>query len=91
MRQLLTGQNLEDKAKKLGVSLEGDLIFASASGRRAADEATLQHRVLEAESHIRQNRLWWIAVISAVIAAVSAIASVVSGLCAYYTLHHFTH
>jgi hypothetical protein len=37
--------------------------------------AEIQKRVLEAESHRRQNRLWRVAVLSAVFSAISAMAS----------------
>ncbi len=88
MTKLLQGQDLLRKAEKLGVDTQGELIFQSASGRRKADEATLQKRVNDAETHIRQGRLWIITIIATVIALVSAISSAVS---AYYALHPALH
>lgn len=91
MDKLLQGQDLLQKAEELGVDTQGELITQSACGRRKADEATLQKRVNNAETHIRQGRLWIITIISTVIALVSALGSLVSALCAYYALHHALH
>ena len=64
---LLTGDKLEKRCRELGIDIEGDLIFQSASGRRprAADHE-LQRRVQEVERSIRESRLWLLAVLSAI-------------------------
>ena len=40
-----------------------------------AAESIIQSRVLEAERHIRENKLWLIALISSISALVSALAA----------------
>lgn len=76
---MLQGQQLIDKAKELGVDIEGDPIYQSSSGRqKIADEHVLQRRVIEAERSIRENRLWIIALVSAVASVGSAIAAAIS-------------
>ena len=76
MAKLLQGDALEARACELGVSIEGDPRSQSTSGAapRTSDHE-LQRRVLEAERHIRENRLWIIAVISALASLVSAVAA----------------
>ena len=79
MAKLLQGEQLEKRAKELGVDMQGAPIRQSVSGRsRMADDHELQKRVLEAERHIREQRLWLIAVISAVASVVSAITALVA-------------
>jgi len=76
MAKLLEGKQLEERARQLGVDLQGDLIFQSSSGRhqRAADYE-LQRRVMEAERAKREHRLWVVALVSAIASLVSAIAA----------------
>jgi hypothetical protein len=76
---LLTGAALENRARELGVDVEGEPRTQSSSGRapRAADYE-LQRRVLEAERGIRESRLWLLAVISAIASALSAAAALVA-------------
>lgn len=40
-----------------------------------AEDYELQRRVMEAERHIREHRLWLVAIISAAVSLVSAIAA----------------
>ncbi len=54
---LLTGAALENRARKLGVDIEGDPRTQSSSGRAPrASDYELQRRVLEAERGIRESR-----------------------------------
>ena len=76
MKKLLQGKELEDHAKSLGVDIQGPLI-KSSMGKRA-DDNELQRRVIEAERHIQESRLWIIAVISAVASVLSAITAFVA-------------
>lgn len=79
MEKLLEGAELEGRARELGVDIRGDLIFQSSSGReRRASDYELQRRVIEAERAIRESRLWWIAVISAVASLVSAVIAIIA-------------
>jgi hypothetical protein len=76
MTKLLEGHELEQRARKLGIDVSGELITKSSSGRsRLAPDYELQRRVTEAERSIRESRLWIIALISAIASAVSAIAA----------------
>lgn len=76
MSKLLQGEELERRARELGVDIQGDAITQSASGRhRRADDAELQRRVLDAERSIRESRLWLLALLSAIASIVSAIAA----------------
>lgn len=78
MKKLLTGEKLDNAVKRLGVSTVGDPITQSRMGNHKADESTLQKRVMDAENHIRQNKLWWLAVFSALAAVISAASTVIS-------------
>ncbi len=79
MDKLLQGEELERRAKELGVAIQGPPISKSVSGGppRAHDHE-LQRRVIEAERHIRESRLWLIAVISAGASVISAITALVA-------------
>ena len=85
-KQLLQGQQLEQRARELGVDIQGAPITSSSSGRHPAADHELQQRVNEAERAIRESRLWIVAVISTVVALFSAAASVVSALAAWEAL-----
>ncbi len=73
------GEELERRALKLGVNIEGDPHTKSASGSapRAPDHE-LQRRVQEAERGLRESRLWMLALISAVASALSAAAAIIA-------------
>jgi cytoskeletal protein RodZ len=68
--KLLKGEELKRHAEELGVSMSQ---LYDTKGHM--DEPELQRRVLEAERSVREGRLWWIALISAVIALLSAAAA----------------
>lgn len=77
--KLLTGQALVNCARELGVNTDGPPRSHSVSGAgRLADEATLQQRVMEAERHLREHRLWIIALVSAVASVLSALTAVIA-------------
>ncbi len=79
MKKLLQGDELEARAKELGVDIKGPPITQSASGtQRRASDSELQRRVTEAERGIRESRLWWLAVISAVASVISAITALIA-------------
>ena len=73
MRQLPTGEALDELAKELGVSQFGLERIIGAS--RRTDEAELQKRVMEAVKFRQQSMLWLIAVISATASVFSALAA----------------
>jgi hypothetical protein len=76
MARLPEGEELEKRARKLGVDTTGEPRTQSASGRspRAADYE-LQRRVIETERSIRESRLWLLAVISAIASVISALSA----------------
>jgi len=76
---LLQGDDLEKRARKLGVDVEGDARTQSSSGRAPrAPDYELQRRVSEAERSVRDSRLWILALISAVASVLSAAAAIVA-------------
>ncbi len=84
MKKLLQGDNLENKARQLGVDTQGSPITQSSAGRqKRADDSELQRRVIEAERAIRESKLWQIAIIAAVAAVFSAITSLISAIAAF--------
>ena len=77
MGGLLAGEELEQRARQLGVDIQGDLITKSSSGRaKRAPDYELQRRVIEAERSRRESQLWLIALISAIAAVASAVAAI---------------
>jgi len=87
MKRLLQGQELRDRARELGISLEGlpAQLTEDPYGRTGSidhlNDPEIQRRLMEAERRIREGRLWFLAVISAV-------ASVVSAAAAWYAVVH---
>jgi hypothetical protein len=79
MAKLLEGDQLEQRARELGVDITGELRTQSSSGRApCASDFELQQRVLEAERSIRESRLWTLAFISAIASVLSAIAAIIT-------------
>lgn len=78
MRKLPVGDELQKRAEQLGVAIETDqsvLVPGRGNVSRIAEDYELQRRVLEAERHMREHRLWLVALISAVASVVSAVAA----------------
>ena len=67
---LLSGDKLKARALELGVSTTKD-----KAAHDNVSDAELQRRVLEAERSIRENRLWIVALLSALASIISAIAA----------------
>lgn len=77
-RQLLIGDALRMRAEELGVVTTGDgLVTIPGKGTVSlpAAEYELQRRVLEAERHLREHRLWLVAMLSAAASGISALAA----------------
>jgi hypothetical protein len=75
-KRLLQGQELEQRARELGVHIQGSPHTGSSSGARPrAEDHELQQRVIEAERANRESRLWLLALVSAVASVVSALAA----------------
>lgn len=78
MRKLPVGDALRKRAKQLGVAMETDqsvVVPSCGNVPLIAEDYELQRRVLEAERHMREHRLWLVAVISAIASLVSAVAA----------------
>lgn len=81
MKRALQGEALEERARELGVDIEGELRTQSSSGRSPrAPDYELQRRVLEAERAGRESKLWILAVVSAVASVLSAAAALIAVL-----------
>jgi phage protein D len=78
MKQMPTGEALRARAKELGVVVESEnIVTVPGKGTIALPVADyeLQKRVLEAERHLREHRLWQLTLASAIASAVSAVAA----------------
>lgn len=78
MRKLLVGDALRQRAEQLGVAMETDqsvVVPGRGNVPIIAEDYELQRRVLEAERHLREHRLWLVAAFSAVASLVSAVAA----------------
>jgi len=79
MAKLPESDQLEKRARDLGVDVTGEPRTQSSSGRASrAPDYELQRRVIEAERGIRESRLWILAAISAIASVLSAIAAFVA-------------
>lgn len=74
MGKLLTGEELRKRAKELGVS-EDETYRDGPGNIWISRDSELQRRVMEAERHGRDGRLWVIALVSAIASALSAVAA----------------
>jgi len=73
VKRLKQGQELRDRAKKLGVSLEQ--LPRGEPPVTVLNEPEIQRRVMEAERHNREASLWLLALVSAIASLISAIAA----------------
>ena len=79
MTKILKGEKLVKRAEELGIDISGSLVTQNISGRhKQADEHEIQHRVIEAERSIRESRMWWLAVLSAIASIISAIVALIA-------------
>ena len=79
MDKLLEGDQLVQRARKLGVDVVGAPRTQSSSGcAPQAPDYELQRRVIEAERSIRESRLWILALISAIAAVLSAMIALIA-------------
>ena len=75
-KRLLQGQELEQRARELGIDIQGSPRTGSSSGTcPRVEDHELQQRVVEAERANRESRLWLLALISGVASVVSALAA----------------
>lgn len=83
---MLQGDALYERAKKLGVSTgsgKSYLVPGESISDFQAPEHDIQQRVMEAERHQREGRLWLVALVAGIASVVSAIAA---GISAYLAL-----
>lgn len=83
-KKLLTGEELNKRAKALGINLED---IRAPQINEKAFEVLLQLQVQKAERSLRESRLWIVAVVSAIIAVISAVASVLSAAAAIIAVY----
>lgn len=78
-KRVLTGHELVERAEQLGISIYREdanvPIGTKPIMAPVVSEWEIQCRVMEAERHLREHRLWIVAAISAVLAFFSAIAA----------------
>ncbi|MDE2135488.1 MAG: hypothetical protein KGJ49_12940 [Alphaproteobacteria bacterium] len=73
MAKILGGEELERRCRELGVDTQGTPRTQSSSGSSPrASDYELQRRLIEAERSIRENRLWLVALMSAIASVISA-------------------
>ena len=81
MGKLLAGEELEKRCRELGVDTTGEPRTQSVSGNHPrASDFELQRRLMEAERSARENKLWVVALASAVASVVSAVAAWVAAM-----------
>ena len=84
MKKILRGDELDQRARELGIDIQGELITQSSLGRhKRASDYELQRRVIEAERSIRESRIWKLALISAIASVASAAAALLAVLSKY--------
>ena len=83
-KRVLDGEALIERAEQLGVNISTEMASVMVTGRGAGEEAEqferapeheIQRRVMEAERHIREHRLWIVTLVAAAASVVSAIAA----------------
>ena len=79
MKKIPSGHKLIERAKQLGVSLYREdanvPIGVMPIMAPVVSEFEIQNRVMQAEKHIREHRIWVIALISSITALISAVAA----------------
>lgn len=81
MKTLPTGELLLKRARELGVVVDGEggcLVPGEGNVPFQASEQEIQRRVIEAERHIREHRLWIVAVIAAIGSTLSALVALIA-------------
>jgi len=79
MAKLPEGEELEERARSLGIDIGGEPRSQSISGRAPkASDFELQRRVIEAERSNRESKLWLIALISSIASVISALSAFVA-------------
>src|ERR1700730_10665546 len=73
-------KTIEQRAKELGVSIGGDRITVSSTGRHPPTEPQLEQRISEAERSNRERRLFWVAVVGAVASVVGALGAWIAAM-----------
>ena len=77
MAKDLQGDALVKRAEELGADILGEPRRGDGF-RKTAPDHVLQARVIEAESHQRQDRLWIVAVVSSAAAVISSLTALVA-------------
>ena len=72
MAKLLQGEALRKHARELGIDVDNT---SSNAASFALSDSEIQDRVMAFEDHKRQDRLWIVALVSAIASALSAAAA----------------
>lgn len=78
MSKLPTGKELLNESEKYGVDVSGDGIMnvpGKGTVSRNAPDHVIQTRLLAAKAYKRNQALYWVAIVSAFISVLGAIAS----------------
>ena len=78
MKRMLSGEELLNRAEELGVSTrteEYQRFGGVIDIERKISEYELQQRVIETERHMRESKLWLVALVSALASLASALAA----------------
>jgi hypothetical protein len=79
MAKLLEGEELKRRCRELGIDTQGTPRTQSLSGNSPqASDYELQRRLIETERSIRENRVWMVALASAIASVVSAVTALVA-------------
>lgn len=82
MSKLLSGDELIERCKQLGIDTQGEYVtFEELKGRnhrREVAESVLQLRLIEVERSIRESRTWILTLLSAAASVCSAIVALIA-------------
>jgi len=81
MTKLLTGQELIDECEKRGIDVRGERVSfedLKKPHRAQPTDYELQQRLIEYKRHLRESRMWMLALISALTSFASAIIALVA-------------
>ncbi len=81
MSKMPTGQDLINACEKKGIDIQGERILfedLKKTHRAQATDYELQQRLIEFKRHLRESRMWMLALISALTSFASAIIALVA-------------
>jgi len=76
MKKLPRGADLWKKCDELGIICH----YTSEKGDKTVPDLELQNKIIEMEKHIREEKLWIVALVSAIASVASAITALIAVL-----------